>query len=418
MNNRMSQLGGILVLLLLPMLLQAQNQRIENWEADLEQYKSGLEQGHIDLYNQIRANDFEAELEQIRQAVPSQSDWEITLALMRLTRKIGDGHTAISLRNQQTHYYPFHLRFISGAWRIVKVSQDYEYLLGQTLTSVDGHPISEVEAQLRPLVQFVENPNSILFRTGDYLPISELLYSLHICSQEQIATFGFIDDEGKRSELELQAIPQANYFDDHQFKKLWISIPERQKLITTPNQPLSWGILEGTKAMYIEFPSYPDFESMEQTATEIYSQIMRDQCKQLIIDLRGNSGGDLYVGLFLAYALNLADSIDWKQGVFLLTDQYTYSAAASNAALFRQLLNARVVGMPTGSNPHGYQDMSEFDLPNSKLIVGYSKRKFRLQEKPDTALEPDVKIPHEWTAYRENRDVMLEWIYKEIKSAE
>jgi len=94
----------------------------------------------------------------------------------------------------------------------------------------------------------------------------------------------------------------------------------------------------------------------------------------------------------LAYALNLADSIDWKHGVFVLTSNKTFSAATSNAALFKQLLNAKTVGQPTGSNPNGYQDMDSFILPNSNLVITYSKRLFRLSSLAKIALQPDFLL--------------------------
>jgi hypothetical protein len=123
--------------------------------------------------------------------------------------------------------------------------------------------------------------------------------------------------------------------------------------------------------------------------------------------MRKNGGGDLYVGTVLAYALNLADSIDWKNGVFVLTSHKTFSAATSNAALFRQLLNAKIVGQPTGSNPNGYQDMDSFILPNSKLVITYSKRLFRLSDQENTALQPDIIVNQKKRDLVDNIDTVL-----------
>ena len=140
------------------------------------------------------------------------------------------------------------------------------------------------------------------------------------------------------------------------------------------------------------------------------------KCKgQLVIDLRNNGGGDLYVGLVLANALNLADPVDWKNGVYVLADKVTFSAAASNTALFRELLNAKIVGEPTGSNPTGYQDMDTFGLPNSKLIVCYSKRLFRIQETASPGVQPDVLLNYDWASFSKGRDNMLEWVINEIR---
>lgn len=394
---------------------QAQDNRKELWKADLELYKSGLAAKHIDLYNQIGKADFNAEVEQIAASIPSQTDLQLTMDLMRLTRRIGDGHTAISLRNQSQHFFPFGLRHISDGWRIVRVMKGHEELLGKTLVAVDGHPVEEVAASLQPLVQFVENPYSVLFRTGDYLPRSELLYGLQLIRNTGQASFTIHDEDGNLQEVKLDAINEKVYFDDSQFTTMAVGIPE----IKEPENPfkdfLWYSPIKGTKALYIHFQSFPKFEEMEQFGGQLYQYIHDQAIRQIIVDLRGNSGGDLYVGLFLSYALNLGDPIDWENGVYLMTDQYTYSAAASDAALLRQLLNAKVVGMPTGSNPAGYQDLGEFELPNSKLVVTYSKRHFRLQTEENVAMQPDVLIPHDWQAYRNGRDVMLEWILQDIK---
>jgi C-terminal processing protease CtpA/Prc len=133
----------------------------------------------------------------------------------------------------------------------------------------------------------------------------------------------------------------------------------------------------------------------------------KNQSSDVIIDMRENGGGDLYVGLILAHGLNLVDGIDWLHGVNVLTGANTFSAGASNAALFRELLNARIVGMPTGSNPTGYQDMDEFSLHHSKLRVTYSKRLFRLQETPTEGVIPDVLVMPKWSDYQQGIDTAI-----------
>jgi C-terminal processing protease CtpA/Prc len=146
---------------------------------------------------------------------------------------------------------------------------------------------------------------------------------------------------------------------------------------------------------------------MQVFGEQLISYIQENKTKQVIIDMRKNGGGDLYVGTVLAYALNLADSIDWKNGVFVLTSHKTFSAATSNAALFKQLLNAKVIGQPTGSNPNGYQDMDSFILPNSKLVITYSKRLFRLSNQVNTALQPDIIVNQKKSDLVNNIDTVL-----------
>lgn len=80
----------------------------------------------------------------------------------------------------------------------------------------------------------------------------------------------------------------------------------------------------------------------------------------------------------------------------------------------KQLLNAKVVVEPTSSNPNGYQDMDDFILPNSKLVMTYSKRLFRLSNQVNTALQPDIIINQKKSDLLQNNDTVLVEVLKVI----
>ena len=86
-----------------------------------------------------------------------------------------------------------------------------------------------------------------------------------------------------------------------------------------------------------------------------------------------------------------------------------------NALQFRELLNAKIVGEPTGANPNGYQDLGQFNLPNSKVIITYTKRLFRLQEVNTEGVQPDILIIPKWEKYEKGVDEVLEWVIKDIE---
>ncbi|MEZ5105179.1 MAG: S41 family peptidase [Draconibacterium sp.] len=385
----------------------AQELSKEAWLEDLEIYKTGLEEKHIDLYNKISKDDFEKEWNAIKSSVGQKSDFEVGIDLMRLTRKIGDGHTAVSVRNLGFHHYPFEVKNFEDDWRVVKVAKEHSNLLGLKLVGVENKNIDSVIKKLADVVQFVENEQSLIVRTGENITSAELLYALKISKEKTQASFTFSDDSGNKTSVKLSAITQQEYYEETTFSELSVGVPQIAKPKKAGEANFWYAPILGTKGLYIHFESYPAFEEMLKISEEIVGTIFQNNIRQLVIDLRNNGGGDLYVGLVLANALNIADVIDWKSGVYVLCDKVTFSAAASNTALFRELLNAKIVGEHTGSNPTGYQDMDTFELPNSKLVICYSKRLFRIQETATEGVRPDIFIDYKWDSYARSIDNIL-----------
>jgi hypothetical protein len=395
-----------ILLIFISNLTFSQGNRTEKWLSDLNYYKSELQNRHIDIYNKIDKQSFEMELNKISSTIAKRTDWEIAVELMRLTRKIGDGHTSVSLANWETHYFPIEVKKISDKWRVVKVSEEYTSVLGATLTKIDGKSIQEIEKELSEVAQFVENKHSKVVRIGEYLPLCELLYTLKITKSTEEARFQFTTDTEKKLDILIQAVPH-NELNRQKYKELKIGVPGIKKPENPDFDFLWYTQIEGTQTTYIKFDSYPSFEKMIPFTEKLVGFIMQNQSRRVIIDLRNNGGGDLYIGLILANALNMVDGIDWKNGVYVLSSGVTFSAGASNVALFRDLLNAKIVGTPTGSNPTGYQDMDTFYLPNSNLRITYSKRLFRIQETATEGVQPDFFIDYSWDSYANGEDNIL-----------
>jgi hypothetical protein len=393
-------------------ILFAQTADKIDWQEYLNIYRSSLEEKHIHLYHSVTKEEFTEEWNAIYDSVGTLGDFDIILKLMRLTRQVNDGHTAVSLRNVPIHRFPMEVKYIDNGWRVIKACKAHQDLLKLTLVAIDDVPIEKIASKVAKVAQFVENKYSQIVRTGSYMNISELLFALDITQNEQKAGFTFLDPNNKEVKITMEAIDEASYHKTTDFVHASSGVPK----ITKPNNPkfsyLWYAPIKDTKAVYINFESYPTFEDMQVFGEELVGYISDKQIKQVAIDMRNNGGGDLYVGVVLAYALNLADSIDWENGVYVLTSNQTFSAGTSNAALFKQLLNAKIVGQPTGSYPNGYQDMDSFTLPNSKLTITYSKRLFRLSNQENIALQPDTVINETLKDLFEGTDTVLKELIK------
>ncbi len=393
-NTRYSFQKGIVyaVILTIPIAHSVFSQSVHetDWKEDLKIYKESLEKKHIDLYHSVTKEAFYNDWNAVYNSADTLNDFEIILRLMRLTRQINDGHTAISLRNSSMHRFPFEIEWIEGRWHVTKTLPENKQLLKTTLEFINDIQVDTIAQKVSEIAQFVENEYSLKERTGSYIPTAELLFHLNLIDSKTKATFGFKNQHNELVTMVLEAIPHK-LWEHSEVSKIKLGVPgiKRPK---TAEAGFWFAPILGTKALYIHFTDYPSFEEIQVFGEHLVALIQENELKQVIIDMRENGGGDLYVGTVLAYALNLADSIDWKHGVFVLTSNKTFSAATSNAALFKQLLNAKIVGQPTGSNPNGYQDMDSFTLPHSNLVITYSKRLFRLSDNVNRALKPDVLL--------------------------
>lgn len=383
--------------------------RGKNWVNDLDSFYNELRLNHINPFSNITEQEFQNKISNLKKDVENKSDAKIIFELMTLTREIGDGHTAVHFHHDtELKKFPIEVYDDSGVWRVIGVTEEYKMILGSQLTHIEQHNIKELKDSLSKVVQFVENENSLQQRVPQYIRYSEILVELGLITDSESATFTFFNGSEK-TVIELQS--QSSEGDLLRYK---ITKPKLEKIKDAGVDGLWYGKIPNSKAIYVKFGQYPSFEQMDKFGQDILTYVNKNKVKQLILDLRGNWGGDFYVGLWLAYYLNLADGIDWLNGVYTLVDKDTFSAATINATQFKHLLNAKIVGEPTGSNPNGVQDMGTFKLPHSGLMISYSKRLFRLQGKPNEPLVPDVEVNYSWESYIAGEDNILMWVLDDL----
>lgn len=379
------------------------------WQEDIDVYAEKLIAGHIDPFHTLSQKHFDDEIARIRERIPHKTENEILIELMRLTRKINDGHTSFPLWGQEYDRLPLELKMFGDDLYVLSTTSQYEYLLGSKLISVNGITSLDIIRQLSEITPFSENAFSTAVRAASYFPNTAILSGLAIVENEDEAKFVF-DSQGKKLEVDLKFSrspkleAQISHFNDAVF-----SADEKV------DNNLWYGSSADKKTVYVKFRRYTSIPRMERFSRSLLEFIDKKKSKNLIIDLRDNYGGDFFVGLRLAQQLVLADTINWKSGVYTLTDNVTFSAAMSNAAQFSQILNSKLVGSPTGARPSGYQDMGQFTLPNSGLEVTYSKRLYSFKDTKRDALYPDVHIETSIEDYRNAYDRQLRWVLNDIK---
>lgn len=103
--------------------------------------------------------------------------------------------------------------------------------------------------------------------------------------------------------------------------------------------------------------------------------------------------GDTF-SVSLPYYSPRTDSLRFTGKVYVLVDRYSYSNTVSVAAIMQDYQFAKVIGEPTADVASTYGAMHEFSLPNSHINVSYPKA-FIIRPNGDRSLKgviPDIVI--------------------------
>lgn len=382
----------------------------EDWAEDIDYLYKTLEERHLNLYHKISKEEFTRELNLIKQQF-NQKPGSTPLALMRLFQKIGDGHTQFAYWGNPHHRFPVEFYMDNGKIYLTGISDKHKHLLGMELAAVNDTPTANIIQQLNPLLQAVENTYSQQQRMIETIGVGEMLYWLGIIKNSKEANFYFTDAQGKNYSIQLKALNADN---PAELTRIEPKLPTDFIQYNTRLDGMEMFLNTKMKTAIIRLNTYPH-RGMSEFAENLPQIFNQHQVENVVIDLRKNGGGDFFVGLTLAWGLILCDRLNWEDGTYVLTGRKTFSAGMSNAAQFRQLLNAKLVGEPTGSNPVGYQDADTFVLPNSNWKIMHSKRFYRFQDVATQGVQPDVFLPLNWNQFKNGRDNQLEWILKDIE---
>ena len=337
---------------------------------------------------------------------------QIVMELMRLTRLVNDGHTSFSIMSQSHHHFPMRFKLFDGDVRVVKSTTAQRKYLNSKLVAIDGKPIGDVLRTLSPIVQNVENEFSLRESLMFGLTQDELLHAAGITNKARQASFSFENDDGSEHRLTIDSVTMKEFVETTNISVNENRVFTSRSVTHSDNLNLSYDAV--TKVAYINFSEYSELEEMNVFADAVNDFLNKQQAKNVIVDLRNNTGGDYFVGLHLIYALLLVDSLDWENGIYVLIGNRTFSAGMSNATHFRQMLNATLVGEPTGANPNGYQEVGRATLPNSQYAISYSKRIYRFQDNNTPGVQPDVLIKPSWQDYKNGEDKALQWVLDKI----
>ena len=183
-----------------------------------------------------------------------------------------------------------------------------------------------------------------------------------------------LEKNGRRYELRLESVSAAE--DAAGMNTSWIHARDETtvpKLTQSDgpdgDRPNDFVYLKDQRTVYAVYNCVCDSktETVELFAKRLFDLVEKNAPDKLIIDVRGNGGGDNYLNQPLLLGMIRAQSLDRPGHLFVLTGPHTFSAAQNFANQSERWTQALFVGEPTGSAPNIWGDAKQIELPQTKL---------------------------------------------------
>ena len=371
-----------------------------------------LEARHPNPYHTVPREVHQRRVEELIRRLPEFDEDQLLVELMRLT-VLGprDGHTGIppGLHRRTLHRYPLRLYYFADGLHVVRAT-GVPWAVGTRLVAVNGIPIGEVEARVRPLVPH-DNEWSRLALLPGFLVTAEVLHGLRLVSDTGPATFTLELRTGERRDVRLGTVTTEQY--DRVLGEFWklpvrAGIP-RKRLPASfryPGRPRYIARIAGGRAVYL---AYNNASQSTEEIADILRRHARDRrVKRVIVDVRWNGGGNNRT-LFSLVEFLRSRSVNRRGKLVVIAGRVTFSAAQNFVNQLERSTRAIFVGEPTGGSPNHYSGGGQLELPVLGLHVGLSIG-YLQDSRPDDprlALEPHVRVDLTSADFLAGRDPVL-----------
>lgn len=372
------------------------------WQQDLAFLKTELPRLHVNAFHALSRQKWEGMVDALAARAGTLTDEQMTVGVMELVVAIGDGHTRV---DAGLPVYPLQLRWFGEELRVVAAKGIARPALGLRVLEVGGLPLEEA---VRRALAVVSHDSEWDGRAGaqDALLRPDVQQFLGLKAGE----FAFARPSGDRLTLKLQ--PQT----PTQAQSDWRVVEAPLTLAESHGVEPYWLDYPDNHTIYLRYLSCDDAPAFAQVARVLLAKMdaMKAGTRRVVVDLRGNGGGDSSVmGPLLDGLKARGFGAGGKGKIAVLMDRYTYSSALMNAVQLK-VLGARLYGEPPGENLTSYGQVQSLTLPNSGLQIRYSTDLFRnapnlgAPQLGDGLLQPDVPVTLTYADYLKGVDPVLE----------
>jgi hypothetical protein len=266
----------------------------EQMKSDVEIFKKALESKHPEMYRYTSAKEFEVMFEQVKSDLDREmSVRDFYLTMTPLIAALHCGHTKWIVAGEDMYYpffdadlFPLQLHFEKDKAYVIGHFDGKEIPVSAEVISINGEKTGDIIKNLLPKLTFGDG----FSQGGKYYQLNHAfpgIFSTHFGTKPTYDVEVLVD--GKTQILTLEGVSH------HQIKAYQSSKYKEHE------DPFRLEILEANTAWldidrFYAYPNEPDFKKFLKA---IFEEIQKNNISDLVIDLRGNEGGNESWGIEL-----------------------------------------------------------------------------------------------------------------------
>ena len=393
------------------------------WQEDLRFLQQTVHKDYPFLFKKVTAAEFDAAVEEFHDQIPDLQEHETIVGLARMVALFKYGHTALGLSGWydrgpfKFQQMPFNLYAFSDGVHIQGVHKDYEKALGAKLLKVEGKPVDEVLAAIRPAVP-AENDQYFKAFGINYIGTPEILHAQGVMPELKNTVTLTLEKQREVFDITFKGVEADGFPGQYsliQQEGDWLDARNQE---TTPhylkdlNRIYYYEYLPEHKTVYVRHSQIQDDpeEAIPAFYERVFNFIDENDVERLVLDVRLNGGGNNYKNKPIVTGVVKCAKINQTGKFFVITGRRTFSACQNLVNELDNYTNAIFVGEPTSENINFYGDNRPVELPNSKISARLSFAWW--QDKPQWEngpwTSPHLAVEMSFADYESNRDPVLE----------
>ena len=394
--------------------------RVDGWETDIKFMKKRMEQTHYNLFANVNKKDWDMYFESLLNKAEELDDSQIYTELLKITSKVGDGHTTIWLPagdKLRANILPLQFFSFEDGIYITLAAPEYKQLAGKKILKIGNEPAENLLNRMREVTS-VDNEFNLKSFGMHTLLVNDVLYGLGITGKKNETE---ITIDGNEKVL-VKSIPvEANFLHDPNARKDWVRGRD------TVNSPLYlrnradvywYEYIPEQKIVYMQYNAVTSKENdpLDGFIKRMFNFIDSSEVNYFVLDIRFNGGGNSFLNKPLVQSIIRCEKINRKGNFFTIIGRSTFSAAQNLTNDLERQTNVIFAGEPTGSKPNFVGETNIIILPYTGLRVSCSSRYWQSYFSDDYRkwVAPQLGVKYYFEDYKNGKDPAMDAIIKFI----